>query len=178
MTLLEDELTPASLPLIAVLAPNSWRLVDGNEEALTNGVGSPNRRWTPLEMPVRIARLIDVEIDGTSDDHAVVGKRDLDDLARVFYLTPEELADLLNVSPQIIERWREAGVPLRRLATVERAAELARVFDREFIATRIPEIVRSPSKRLGNRTILETLKQHGAAAIYEYLVDLFSYGSA
>ena len=61
-------------------------------------------------------------------------------------------------------------------ASVERLVDLARLFRGRLIASRIPEIVRTPDAWLGNRTILETLRTDGVDPIYSYLGRLFNYG--
>jgi hypothetical protein len=45
------------------------------------------------------------------------------------------------------------------------------------IASRIPEIVRTPDAWLGGRTLLETLCADGVDPVYAYLGRLFCYNS-
>ena len=75
----------------------------------------------------------------------------------MFGLTRAEMADLLGRRAQSIIEWETRGVLRDKRASVERLLELGQLFRRRVIASRIPEIVRTPDAWLGNRTILETL---------------------
>ncbi len=68
-------------------------------------------------------------------------------------------------------------MPRDKRASVERLLDLAQLFRRRVIASRIPEIVRTPDSWLGKRTILETLRSDGVDPIYAYLGRLFNYGA-
>ncbi len=67
-------------------------------------------------------------------------------------------------------------MPREKCASAERLLDLAQLFRRRVIASRIPEIERTPDSWLGNRTILETLRVDGVDAFYAYLGRLFNYG--
>jgi hypothetical protein len=99
----------------------------------------------------------------------------LDEISSTFGLSDTELADLFGVRRPSLVGWREHGLPQARRATAERLHDLARVFRRELIASRIPEIVRTADDWLGGRTILQAIKIDGAEPIYAYLHRLFSY---
>ncbi|MBV8530614.1 MAG: hypothetical protein JO104_04800 [Candidatus Eremiobacteraeota bacterium] len=99
----------------------------------------------------------------------------LDDVAATFGLNDSELADLFGVRRPSLAAWREHGLPQGRRATAERLHDLARVFRREIIASRIPEIVRTPEEWLDGHTILETIRSNGTEPVYGYLRRLFSY---
>jgi predicted transcriptional regulator len=99
----------------------------------------------------------------------------LDRVREIFDLSEHELADLFGVQRQSMSAWREHGVPATRRATLERLNDLVRVFAREIIRSRIPEIVRTKDAWLNDRTILETIRTDGPEAIYSYLSRLFSY---
>ena len=101
----------------------------------------------------------------------------LDEIKGVFGLTETELADLFGVRRPSLTAWREDGIPQTRQATLEQLIDLARVFAREVIPTRIPQIVRTPDAWLDNRTILDTIKRDGVAPIYGYLHRLFNYNA-
>ena len=101
---------------------------------------------------------------------------ELQEIREVFGLTKSEMADLLGRRAQSIIEWESRGVPREKRASVERLLDLARLFRRRVIASRIPEIVRTPDSWLGNRTILETLRVDGVDPIYAYLGRLFNYG--
>jgi hypothetical protein len=100
---------------------------------------------------------------------------ELEEIREVFGLTGSEMADLLHRRPQSILEWETRGIPRDMRASVERLLDLAHIFRKRVIASRIPEIVRTPDAWLGNRTILETLRAEGVDPIYAYLGRLFSY---
>jgi DNA-binding XRE family transcriptional regulator len=100
---------------------------------------------------------------------------ELEEIREVFGLTRSELADLLGRRAQSVIEWETRGVPREKRASVERLLDLVRLFRRRVVASRIPEIVRTPDAWLGNRTILETLRADGVDPIYAYLGRLFNY---
>jgi len=99
----------------------------------------------------------------------------LDRIRDVFGLSEHELAALFRLQRQSVTEWRENGVPPARTASVERLVDLANVFAREIIKTRIPEIVRTEDAWLPRKTILETIKSDGPEPVYGYLRRLFAY---
>ncbi len=101
---------------------------------------------------------------------------ELEDIREVFGLSKAEVADLLGRRPQSLIEWETRGIPPDRRASVERLLDLAHLFRRRVIASRIPEIVRMPDSWLGGRSILETLRADGVDPIYAYLGRLFNYG--
>jgi len=103
---------------------------------------------------------------------------DLDEIRETFGLSKSELGDLLGRRAQSIAEWQTRGVPQEQVASVERLRDLARLFRRKIIASRIPQVVRTPDAWLGERTILQVLKSDGIDSIYGYLGRLFSYASA
>jgi DNA-binding XRE family transcriptional regulator len=102
---------------------------------------------------------------------------ELDEIREVFGLSKSEMADLLRRRPQSLIEWETRGIPAEKRASVERLLDLAQLFRSRLIASRIPEIVRTPDAWLGNRTILETLRIEGVDPIYAYLGRLFNYGN-
>ena len=76
------------------------------------------------------------------------------------------MADLLGRRAQSLIEWETRGVPREERASVERLLDLAELFRRRLILSRIPEIVRTPDAWLGNRTILETLRIDGVDPIF------------
>ncbi len=100
---------------------------------------------------------------------------ELEEIREVFGLTKSETADLLGRRAQSIVEWEIRGVPREKRASVERLLDLAHLFRKRIITSRIPEIVRTPDEWLGNRTILETLRTDGVDPIYAYLGRLFNY---
>ncbi len=99
----------------------------------------------------------------------------LDEIREVFGLSESELADLFRVRRPSLTAWRSVGIPQGRLATAERLQGLARVFERELVPSRIPEIVRTPDDWLGGRTVLDVLASEGPDPVYGYLGRLFAY---
>ena len=100
----------------------------------------------------------------------------LEEIRDVFGLSKSELADLLGRRAQSVIEWETRGIPQEKRASVERLHDLAQLFRRRVIPSRIPEIVRTPDAWLGNRSILETLRADGVDPIYAYLGRLFNYG--
>jgi transcriptional regulator with XRE-family HTH domain len=101
---------------------------------------------------------------------------ELQEIRDAFGLTRSELADLLGRRSQSLSEWETRGIPKDRQASVERLVDLARLFRRRLIASRIPQIVRTPDAWLGGRTMLEALRADGVDPIYAYLGRLFDYG--
>lgn len=85
------------------------------------------------------------------------------------------MADLFGVRQPSLAEWRSRGIPATRRASVERLHELARVLQREVLAARIPEIVRTRDEWLGGRSILEVIRAEGVEPVYGYLARLFAY---
>jgi len=98
----------------------------------------------------------------------------LDDIRSPFGLSYKELGALFHVSRQAVQRWSVNGVPPERAADVDRVRELVGVFARRFIPARIPQIVRTPGRGLGERSVLEVLATSGVEPVYAYLERLFS----
>jgi predicted transcriptional regulator len=99
----------------------------------------------------------------------------LDEIRRIFGLSETELASLFAVTRPAIARWRENGVPVERGADVDRVRELAEYFHRRFYPVRIPQIVRTPGRRLGDKSVLAVISESGVQPVYAYLEQLFSY---
>jgi transcriptional regulator with XRE-family HTH domain len=103
---------------------------------------------------------------------------ELQEIRDTFGLTQAELADLFGRRAPSVKEWESRGVPRDKQASVERLRDLAHLFRQRLIASRIPEIVRTPDEWLGGRTILQTLRADGVDPIYAYLGKLFSYGGS
>jgi len=102
----------------------------------------------------------------------------LSEIRETFGLSKNELADLLRRRASSITEWEHRGIPRDRQASVDRLVDLARIFRKRLIASRIPEIVRTPDDWLGGRTMLQALAQEGVDPIYAYLARLFSYSGS
>jgi len=103
------------------------------------------------------------------------GVRELDETRRILGLSQHEMADLFHIRQPSLAEWHSRGVPPARRASVGRLYDLARTLDAKIIATRIPEIVRTPDAWLDHRSMLEVIRAEGVAPIYDYLARLFSY---
>jgi hypothetical protein len=104
-----------------------------------------------------------------------IGADALDEIRGGFGLSEDALAALFAVSRPAIAKWRQRRVPVERAADVDRVRELAGYFARRFIAVRIPQIVRTPGKGLGGKTVLEAVAAGEIDRVYAYLESLFSY---
>lgn len=105
----------------------------------------------------------------------IVGGETLDEIRARFALSETELATMFNVSRPALAKWRIRGVPVERVADVDRVLELARYFHWKVKPQRVPQVVRTPGKGLGGKTVLETIAARGALPVFEYLERLFSY---
>jgi hypothetical protein len=99
----------------------------------------------------------------------------LDEIRETFGLSKTELATLFGRQAPSVAEWAKRGIPFDRRATAERLVDLAALFRRELVPSRIPEIVRTPDAWLGGKTILQVLATDGVDPIYAYLKRLFSY---
>ena len=104
-----------------------------------------------------------------------VGADALDEIRSVFGLSESDLAGLFAVSRPAVGRWRAGGVPVERGADVDRVRELAAYFHRRFIPSRIPQIVRTPGRGLGGKSVLTVISESGVEPVYGYLERLFAY---
>ncbi len=108
------------------------------------------------------------------------GVKKLDKISRLFDLSDVELARLFRLSPRTISLWQRQGVSPRRIADVDRIADLADYLAREFIADRLPKIVRTPGNdkndSLRGRAILDVIRREGVSPVYRHLERLFAYG--
>jgi hypothetical protein len=82
---------------------------------------------------------------------------------------------IFGVSGQAVQQWVDRGVPLERVAAVDRVAELVAELGKRFKAPRLPAVVRAPLPILDGRTILETLASEGVAPVYEMFRRWASY---
>jgi predicted transcriptional regulator len=103
------------------------------------------------------------------------GSDALDDIRRTFGLSETELAALCGVKRPSIAKWRLRGVPIERVADVDRVRELSGYFAQRFVAVRISQIVRTPGKGLRGKTVLAVIARSGVEPVYAYLERLFSY---
>ncbi len=102
-----------------------------------------------------------VELEEIAQTQAILG------------LTQGELAELFGVSQHSLAAWRASGIPASRRPTVERLYELALVLKIELKPSRIPQIVRTRDAWLGDRSMLDVIRDEGVGPIYGYLAHLF-----
>ena len=128
--------------------------------------------------PRRIVELVEATrsyIPRSLSTAELVSAHELDVIRSVFGLSETSLAKVFSVSRYTINRWRKLGIPTDRGADVNRIAGLAECFRRRFSPERIPEIVRTPGRGLGEKTVIDILLEGDIERVYAYLEELFSY---
>jgi hypothetical protein len=90
-------------------------------------------------------------------------------------LSGPELGSIFNVTRQAIDQWSEKRIPADKLANIDRVNEVVEELSKRFKGPRLPAIVRVPMPILDNRSILKTLQEDGAAAIFEFFRRWSSY---
>lgn len=103
------------------------------------------------------------------------GRETLGEIRVRLGLNETELAVLFGISRLALAKWCVRGVPVERVADVDRVLELVRYLSWKVEPQRIPQIVRTPGKGLGGKTVLETIAERGALPVFAYLERLFSY---
>ena len=103
-------------------------------------------------------------------------RQTMDQIADTFGISQAELASILHIRRQALAQWSDRGVPHSRSADIDRLLELSERFRRAFKPSRIPQIVRTPGKGLGGRTVLDVLKTEGPQPVSDYLYRLLSFG--
>jgi len=93
-------------------------------------------------------------------------------------LNQTQTGKLFGVTRQAVAQWRVRGVPNERLADISRVEDIANLLDRKLLPERIPQIIRTPSRGLGGRTILQVLQTDGTEPIRDYVETLLSYRPA
>lgn len=95
-------------------------------------------------------------------------------ISSVMALVDHDLIELLRVDAQVLQRWREDGVPAERFADVERPLSAATWMADELEPARIPAIVRAPVPALDGRSMLEFAREAGPLALLQHLAELFA----
>jgi len=131
------------------------------------------------------SRGLRVTLDRSAIDRAFArayARRSTRALARIqhaFALNKTELGRLLGgVTRQAIDDWYAKGVPVNRVADVERIAGLAATLQRRFKPERLPQIVRAPLPGLEGQSIVQALATRGVAPVLDMLERAFSYHPA
>jgi transcriptional regulator with XRE-family HTH domain len=100
----------------------------------------------------------------------------LEHTQEVMGLSTAEVAALFGVRRQAVDQWRKNGMPPERAAHAERVADVATALYTELIPERIPQVVRTPARGLGGRTILQVLADpDGPERVRGYLARLYSF---
>ena len=108
----------------------------------------------------------------------VYGRRGARALARAqgaLGLNKSETGRLFGISRQAVDDWYANGVPIARVADVQRVADLATALHSRFISERVPQIVRTPMPGLDGESILQAIRSRGTVPVFEMLDRAFSY---
>jgi hypothetical protein len=100
--------------------------------------------------------------------------RELVRIRKTFGLNRTEAARLFRVSPQAFGKWELRGVPTARLADVFRCSDLAQQLARTLRPERLPALVRNSAPDLGDRSVLQVIRDEGTQPIVDYMYRLAS----
>ena len=73
----------------------------------------------------------------------------------IFDLTSSDVADMMGVRRQAVDKWLVAGPPADRMEKIGALAEIADILHYRLVAGAPPIVVRSESEAYGNRSMLE-----------------------
>lgn len=82
-------------------------------------------------------------------------RQPLERLMTLWSLSAAETAELFGVTRQAFAKWLQSGPPVERGAAIAALADATDVLERYVKRERIPVVVRRPSERLGNASLLE-----------------------
>jgi uncharacterized protein (DUF2384 family) len=100
----------------------------------------------------------------------------LEHTQEIMGLSTAEIAALFGVRRQAVDQWKKNGIPHERMAQVDRVADVATVLYTDLLPERIPQVVRTPARGLGGRTILQVLAEpDGPEQVRGYLARLYSF---
>ena len=97
------------------------------------------------------------------------GVRTLGHIRKVFALTRTDAARLFNVSPEAVTKWERNGVPVRRLAELDRCYQLAQMMQRRLRPDRLPALVRTPAPDFNNHNVLDVIAEKGTQPVFDYM---------
>ncbi len=97
------------------------------------------------------------------------GVRALGHLRKAFALTRTEAARLFGVTPEAVAKWERGGVPVLRLAEIDRCLQLARMLQRRLRPDRLPTRVRTPAPYFDGRSVLETIAESGTQPVFDHM---------
>jgi hypothetical protein len=101
----------------------------------------------------------------------------LSDIQSIFALDEAQLASLFGVDSETIAQWRTQDIPVDRRVAVQDVHELAQLYARKFRPERIGDIVRTPARGLGGKSVLDVIATSGTEPVFHHLHELFSYQS-
>lgn len=93
----------------------------------------------------------------------------LREIRKAFSLNSEEAGSLFGITRQGYRKWEADGVPTARLADVDRTVQLVRLMQRRLRPERLPALVRTPASDLGDRSVLQVVREDGPLAVMEYM---------
>ena len=105
-------------------------------------------------------------------------RTDLDRILAVWDLRQSDAADVFHVSRQAIGKWRTHGLPKSQ---IEAFADLSAATDlliRHLKRERIPAVVRRPSPRLGDLSLLDLLAAGRTREVLVACRNMFQFGDA
>lgn len=77
----------------------------------------------------------------------------------IFDLTSSDVADMMGVRRQAVDKWLVAGPPADRLEKIGALAEIADILHYRLVTGAPPIVVRSESEAYGNRSMLEVFAE-------------------
>lgn len=83
----------------------------------------------------------------------------LDRLLSLWGLSSAEAARLFGVSRQAFSRWRRSGIPADRTPAISDLAAATDLLDRRVQRERIPALVRRPTEKLDDLSLLDVAGQ-------------------
>lgn len=107
--------------------------------------------------------------------HAHRGRLSLARSAAILGLTKTDTGQLFGVTRQAIDNWYKQGIPMNRVADVDRIADVARALHARFVPERIPHIAHASLPGLNGRTILEAIRINGTQVVLNMLDRAFAY---
>jgi transcriptional regulator with XRE-family HTH domain len=96
----------------------------------------------------------------------------------VWGLSQSEAARLFGVSRQAVSKWIDAGVPVERAETVADLAAATDLLVHYLKRDRIPAVVRRPSPRLGDRSLLDLLAAGETRELLAACREMFAFERA
>lgn len=93
-------------------------------------------------------------------------------------VSQSEAARLFGVSRQALSKWLDQGVPVERAGIVADLAAATDLLVHHLKRDRIPAVVRRAAPSLGDRSLLDLLRQGDSSALLQACRDMFSFDHA